>query len=113
MKIKIIATLTWVALLAGGILGAKEYANHEKQQIVSEVIAKLQANQQAQMKEVKNNVTTEFKTVSNSVENINGLLSYVKDNVTVSSDKTKALAAQLGELKSQIEDLKKSVDGLK
>lgn len=108
--------LFWIVMIGVGVYAVYSYTNHLKQQVLSE----LSIQSQQQLNVLKTDyeakialLTDEVKSLQNTVQSFNELLTFTKDNASAKTDNSNKLYTQLNEVSKQLEALKKEMDLIK
>jgi nitrate reductase NapE component len=110
----------WFALIAMGVVGAKLYTDHLKQQIAADIanqteqqLQTIQADYQKQVADLKTDVTANMTTLQTKVDALNQLLAFTKDSANSKQDNSNQLYTQLAEVKKKLDELQKNLEVLK
>ena len=116
----IIFIALWLLLIGGGIMGAKWYGDHTRQQITAAIetqtkaeILALQQSYDDKLAELDKQYEERMTELSGKVDALNELLTFTKDNADNKTDNSNKLYTQLNEVKKQLNELKKNLDILK
>ncbi|MDF2964153.1 MAG: hypothetical protein K0S39_5888 [Paenibacillus sp.] len=109
----------WTLLIAAGVLGAKMYTDHLRQQIAQEIakqteqqLQTVQEDYQKQIAQLKDNVSGDLAKMQTKIDSLNELLAFTKDSANNKTDNSNQLYTQLSEVKKKLDDLKKNLDVL-
>lgn len=112
--------ITWLLLIATGVLGTMLYTDHLRKQLSAELASQterqlqaLQAQYQQQLDEFKSGVTSDIATLQSKVDSFNELLAFTKDSANSKTDNSNQLYTQLQEVKNKLDELKQNLDVLK
>jgi len=112
--------LLWIALIAGGVAGAKMYSDRIQQQVSADLerqtaaqITLMQQNYDSRMTKLEQDYKEQLAVMESKIEALNELLTFAKDNADSKTDNSNKLYTQLAEVKKQLNELKKSLDVLK
>jgi len=116
----LVVTVVWLLLVAGGAAGAAWYAGELRAQMTADIerqtaeqIAAMQRQVEARMAELEAAYRAEIDAVEARVNELNELLTFVRDNATDDKDDSNLLYTQLNEVKAKLEQLQKQLDVLK
>jgi len=112
--------ITWLLLIATGVLGTMLYTDYLRKQLSAELASQteqqllaLQAQYQQQLDEFKAGVTSDIATLQSKVDSFNELLAFTKDSANSKTDNSNQLYTQLQEVKNKLDELKQNLDVLK
>lgn len=110
-----IFALLWLALIAGGIIGAKQYSDHIQRQVASDLerqtasqIALMQQDYDSRLTQLENGYKEQLAQMESKIQSLNELLTFTKDNADTKTDNSNKLYTQLAEVKKQLNELKKA-----
>jgi len=116
----IIFIIIWLLLIGGGVMGAKWYGDHTRQQITANIetqtkteILAMQQVYDEKLAELDKQYEERMTELSGKVDALNELLTFTKDNADNKTDNSNKLYTQLNEVKKQLNELKKNLDVLK
>ncbi|WP_127581463.1 hypothetical protein [Paenibacillus koleovorans] len=119
-KSYILFFLTWLLLIATGVLGAFWYTQQLKTQLAADLslqtqqqLQELQADYQKQLDALKAGMTSDMSKLQAKVDSFNELLAFSKDSANNKTDNSNQLYTQLQEVRKQLDELKKNLDVLR
>ncbi|MDQ1910141.1 hypothetical protein RAC89_06470 [Paenibacillus sp. GD4] len=111
--------MAWTLLIALGVLGAKLYTDHLKEQLAKELaiqteaqLAAAHADYEKQISALKDSITSDMANMQSKIDSINELLAFTKDSANSKTDNSNQLYTQLADVKKKLDELKKNLDAL-
>lgn len=112
--------LAWVFLISCGVVGAKLYSDHMRQQIAAQIAEQtkqqldaIQADYQTQVNDLKTSMTNDMSKLQTKVDSLSELLAFTKDSANSKTDNSNQLYTQLSDVKKKLDELQKNLDVLK
>lgn len=112
--------MVWLLLIIGGSYGAYAYMN----QVEARITTQMQQETDQKLKELENRYETRISeldagyqekltALGEQIDELNQLLTFVKDNSSDKSDDNNQLYSQINDIKAQLQKLQKSMELLK
>lgn len=112
--------MLWLVLIVGGLYGAYTYINQVEQRLAEQLsveteqkLSELEAAYDVKLTELEGNYNEKIAALGQQIDELNQLLTFVKDNSSDNNDNSNQLYSQINEIKSQLQKLQKSMELLK
>lgn len=112
--------MLWILLILGGLYSAHTYMNKLEQRLTTEMrleteqkLSELQISYEARFKELDGNYQQQITELGGQINELNELLTFVKDNSSDKNDDSNQLYSQIKEIKTQLQKLQKSMELIK
>lgn len=112
--------MLWMLLITGGLYGAHMYMNKLEDRLTAGIrveteqkLSELQNSYENRLKELDGNYQQQISELGGQINELNELLTFVKDNSSDKNDDNNQLYSQIKEIKAQLQKLQKSMELLK
>ncbi|MEK4249365.1 hypothetical protein NSQ99_07185 [Paenibacillus sp. FSL W7-1287] len=112
--------MLWLLLIACGLYGAHTYMNHVEQSLADQLsqeteqrLIELETSFNTKLSELDSSYNEKIAALGEQIEELNQLLTFVKDNSSNNNDNSNQLYSQINDIKAQLQKLQKSMELLK
>lgn len=112
--------MLWLLLIVGGLYGAYTYMNKMEERLTTQMrqeteqkLKELDSSYETRINELDSSYQEKVAALGEQIDELNQLLTFVKDNSSDKNDDSNQLYSQINEIKSQLQKLQKSMELLK
>lgn len=112
--------MLWLLLIVGGFYGAYMYMNQAEARIIEQMrqeteqkLQTLESSYEQRISELDSSYEEKLASLSEQINELNQLLTFVKDNSSDKNADSNQLYSQINEIKAQLQKLQKSMELLK